>query len=179
MTSVGETHLSTEAMSAYVDGELGALAHERAAIHIRSCFECANAVVIQRQAKASLMEDFGDCDIPTNLMSRLGQIPFAADSDAGRPSAAPTGTEGAGRFEFPVAAPAEMHKRRSVFGGFGALGNLRGRVFKGSAAAVAVVSVVVSPTLCQQTASDARGHQMHIEDVVSRHIDQDPADTSR
>lgn len=174
--SAGETHLSTDAMSAYVDGELGALAHERAANHIQSCFECAHAVAIQRQAKASLMENFDECDVPTTLMSRLGQIPFASD-EAGVGSSA--GHRESGRFEFPVAAPVDPPRRRGAFGGLGALGNLRGRVFKGSAAAVAVVSVVVGPTLCQQTATDARGHQMHIADVLSQHLDQDPADISR
>ncbi|MFV0534892.1 MAG: anti-sigma factor family protein [Cumulibacter sp.] len=171
MSSAGEMHLSTEAMSAYVDGELGTVAHERAARHIRGCYECAQAVAIQRQAKTSLMQNFGDCDIPNNLLNRLGQIPFATDEQGPLDQSGTTGR----RFEFPVASPVGEPRRR---GGFG-LGTLRGRVFKSSAAAFAVVSVVVSPTLCQQTASDARGHQMHITDVLPAQIDQDPADTSR
>lgn len=176
MSNPSETHLSTEAMSAYVDGELGAVAHERAANHIRTCFECANAVAIQRQAKDSLMHNFGDCDVPTNLMSRLGRIPFSADDADG--GSAPA-EHRAGPFDLPGSAAGGGGRRRGALGGFGGFGGLRGRVFKGSAAAVAVVSVVVSPTLCQQTASDARGHQMHITDVLSQHVDQDSADASR
>lgn len=167
MSGAAELHLSTEAMSAYVDGELGVVAHERAAEHIHSCYECAHAVAIQRQAKTSLMENVGECDVPMTLISRLGQIPFSTDATTGSDQSG-TGREGGGRFAFPVAAPAGTPKRRGAFGG---LSNLRGRVFKGSAAAVAVVSVVVSPTLCQQTAIEARGHQMQIADVLSRHID--------
>lgn len=170
----GDVHLSTVAMSAYVDGELGAVAHERAANHIQHCFECAHAVAIQRQAKASLMENFGDCDVPTNLMSRLGQIPFSTESGGGSAN----GPDGADRLGLAM-VPGDTPRWRGAFSGFGALGTLRGRVFKGSAAAVALVSVVVGPTLCQQTATDARGHQMHIADVLSRHLDQDPAENSR
>lgn len=174
MSGKGEIHLSTEAMSAYVDGELGTLAHERAAAHIVACFECATAVAIQRQAKTSLMEGAAEYDIPSNLLSRLGSIPFSAEM-LNRGDDATT-SQPDPRFEFPIAAPVNGVRRRT---GTNAFGLLRGRVFKGSAAAVAILSVVVGPTAVQQTATDARGHQMHVHDVVHQHIDQQSADSSR
>jgi len=49
-------HLSTEAVAAFVDGELRMTAHLRAAHHLSLCPECATEVDAQRQARAALRD---------------------------------------------------------------------------------------------------------------------------
>ena len=49
-------HLSTEAIAAFVDGELRMNAHLRAAHHLSLCPECAAEVEAQRQARAALRD---------------------------------------------------------------------------------------------------------------------------
>ena len=49
-------HLSTEAVAAFVDGELRMTAHLRAAHHLSLCPECAAEVDAQRQARAALRD---------------------------------------------------------------------------------------------------------------------------
>ena len=49
-------HLSTEAVAAFVDGELRMTAHLRAAHHLSLCPECATEVEAQRQARAALRD---------------------------------------------------------------------------------------------------------------------------
>jgi len=50
-------HLSTEAIAAFVDGELRMNAHLRAAHHISLCPECAAEVEGHRRARAALREN--------------------------------------------------------------------------------------------------------------------------
>jgi hypothetical protein len=70
-------HLSTEAVAAFVDGELRMPAHLRAAHHLSLCPECAADVEAQRQARAALRES---CPIvvPSSLLGMLSQIPHHA-----------------------------------------------------------------------------------------------------
>ena len=70
-------HLSTEAVAAYVDGELRMNAYMRAATHLSMCLDCVADVDAQRQARAALRES-SPVDPPTSLVGRLTQIPFAA-----------------------------------------------------------------------------------------------------
>src|SRR5882762_9406580 len=70
-------HLSTEAVAAFVDGELRMTAHLRAAHHLSLCPECANEVEAQRQARAAL-RDSGSIVIPSSLLGMLSQIPHDA-----------------------------------------------------------------------------------------------------
>lgn len=67
-------HLSTEAVAAFVDGELRMTAHLRAAQHLSVCPQCAAEVDAQHQARAALRES---CPIvvPRSLLGLLSQIP--------------------------------------------------------------------------------------------------------
>ncbi len=76
-------HLSTEAIAAFVDGELRMSAHLRAAHHITLCPECAAEVDGQRRARAAL-RDSNPIRIPSTLLGLLSQIPHCPpDDDAG------------------------------------------------------------------------------------------------
>ncbi|GFG54648.1 RNA polymerase subunit sigma-70 [Mycolicibacterium agri] len=67
-------HLSTEAIAAFVDGELRMSAHLRAAHHLSLCAQCAAEVDAQRQARAAL-RDSCPIAIPSSLLGLLSQIP--------------------------------------------------------------------------------------------------------
>ena len=76
-------HLSTEAIAAFVDGELRMNAHLRAAHHISLCADCAAEVEGQRRARAAL-RDSHPIRIPSTLLGLLSQIPHCPpDDDAG------------------------------------------------------------------------------------------------
>jgi hypothetical protein len=72
-------HLSTEAIAAFVDGELRMTAHLRAAHHLSLCPQCAAEVEGQRQARAAL-RDSRPIDVPTSLLGTLAQIPNQSDT---------------------------------------------------------------------------------------------------
>lgn len=74
-------HLSTEAVAAFVDGELRMTAHLRAAHHVSMCPDCAAEIEAQRQARSAL-RDSCPIDIPTNLLGMLAQIPHQTDDEA-------------------------------------------------------------------------------------------------
>lgn len=83
-------HLSTEAIAAYVDGELRMNAYMRAATHLSMCVDCAAEVDAQRQAREALRDSL-PIDLPTSLVGRLSQIPYAAFAqppEMGDPAAA-------------------------------------------------------------------------------------------
>lgn len=67
-------HLSTEAIAAFVDGELSMKGHLRAAGHMAQCPQCSAEVDAQGQARTALRES---CPIavPTWLLGALSQIP--------------------------------------------------------------------------------------------------------
>jgi hypothetical protein len=67
-------HLSTEAIAAFVDGELRMSAHLRAAHHLSLCPDCAAEVDAQGQARAAL-RDSCPIAIPNSLLGLLSQIP--------------------------------------------------------------------------------------------------------
>jgi hypothetical protein len=73
-------HLSTEAIAAFVDGELRMSAHLRAAHHISLCPECAAEVDGQRRARAAL-RDSNPIRVPSTLLGLLSQIPHCAPDD--------------------------------------------------------------------------------------------------
>lgn len=78
-------HLSTEAIAAFVDGELRMNAHLRAAHHLSLCPQCATEVEAQSQARAAL-RDSCPIVVPRSLLGMLSQIPHddppAASDDA-------------------------------------------------------------------------------------------------
>lgn len=67
-------HLSTEAIAAYVDGELPMKAHMRAGSHLSLCPQCSAEVDAQTQARVAL-RDSGPVAAPSTLMGLLAQIP--------------------------------------------------------------------------------------------------------
>ncbi|SEH69411.1 hypothetical protein SAMN04489835_2952 [Mycolicibacterium rutilum] len=67
-------HLSTEAIAAFVDGELRLTPHLRAANHLSLCPQCAAEVAAQRQARAAL-RDSRPIVVPTSLLGLLSEIP--------------------------------------------------------------------------------------------------------
>lgn len=70
-------HLSTEAIAAFVDGELRMTAHLRAAHHLSLCPECSAEVEQQGQARTAL-RDSCPISIPSTLLGTLSQIPHHA-----------------------------------------------------------------------------------------------------
>jgi hypothetical protein len=73
-------HLSIEAISAFVDGELRMNAHLRAAHHIALCPECAAEVDGHRRARAAL-RDSNPIRVPSELLGLLSQIPHCPPED--------------------------------------------------------------------------------------------------
>ncbi|MUM16591.1 RNA polymerase subunit sigma-70 [Mycobacterium sp. CBMA271] len=81
-------HLSTEAIAAFVDGELRMSAHLRAAHHLSMCPECVLEIDAQRQARSAL-RDSGTIRVPGSLLGLLSQIPHIPHEAAS--SSAPDG----------------------------------------------------------------------------------------
>ena len=67
-------HLSTEAIAAFVDGELRMSAHLRAAHHMSMCPQCSAEVDAQGQARTAL-RDSCQIRIPSSLLGALSEIP--------------------------------------------------------------------------------------------------------
>lgn len=67
-------HLASEAVAAFVDGELGMTAHMRATQHLAHCPECMSAVDAQIAARTRL-RSAGDVSMPAGLLGQLSQIP--------------------------------------------------------------------------------------------------------
>ena len=85
-------HLSTEAIAAFVDGELRMNAHLRAAHHLSLCPDCAAEVEAQSQARAALRDSL-PIQVPSSLLGMLAQIPNStADSSEAGASANNTST---------------------------------------------------------------------------------------
>lgn len=77
ISSVG--HLTTEAIAAYVDGELRMGPHLRASAHLGGCLECASEVEAQRRIRADLQRSAG-LAAPDSLLGALRSIPFCPTS---------------------------------------------------------------------------------------------------
>ncbi len=72
--SGGTGHLATEAVAAYVDGELRMNAHLRASAHIAECPLCAGEVDAQAHARAALQSS-ATPSLPEALLGHLRSIP--------------------------------------------------------------------------------------------------------
>ena len=95
-------HLSTEAVAAFVDGELRMTAHLRAAHHLSLCPECVAEVEAQRQARTAL-RDSCPIVIPSSLLGMLSQIPHDAP---------PEPSDEADGSQFADGPPRSRRKRR-------------------------------------------------------------------
>jgi anti-sigma factor RsiW len=71
-------HLPVDAVVAFVDGELGAVARDRAAQHLIACQSCAAEVAGQRQAR-SVVRSAQCPPAPAELLAALREIPHTAD----------------------------------------------------------------------------------------------------
>jgi len=71
-------HLAVDAVVAFVDGELGASAHDRAAAHLTGCASCAAEVTAQRQAR-SAVRSAAEPAVPSSLLAMLRSIPQTAE----------------------------------------------------------------------------------------------------
>lgn len=67
-------HLATEAVAAYVDGELRMNAYMRASQHLEMCPQCRADVDAQSAARAALRRS-GEITMPARLLGELNQIP--------------------------------------------------------------------------------------------------------
>lgn len=74
-------HLSSEAIAAFVDGELRMTAHLRAAHHMSLCPQCSAEVDAQGQARAAL-RDSCPIIVPSSLLGALSEIPRHAPLDS-------------------------------------------------------------------------------------------------
>jgi anti-sigma factor RsiW len=71
-------HLASEAIAAYVDGELRMNAYLRAAEHLAKCPECSAEVDAQQQARIALRQAAQmQISAPLNLHDTLSRIPLA------------------------------------------------------------------------------------------------------
>ena len=77
-------HLSTEAIAAFVDGELRMKAHLRAGHHLSLCPQCAAEVDAQGQARTAL-RDSHPVSMPSTLMGLLSQIPQSTPDETTPP----------------------------------------------------------------------------------------------
>lgn len=95
-------HLSSEAIAAYVDGELRMTAHLRAAHHLSLCQQCAAEIDVQSQAREALRESM-PVNIPSGLLGLLAQIPESTPPEPISP------TSGLGD---PLADGSTRHRRK-------------------------------------------------------------------
>lgn len=72
-----EGHLATDAIVAFVDGELSLSAHERAARHLANCHMCTAEVAAQRQTSTAV-RDAGAPAVSQALLAALHDIPQRA-----------------------------------------------------------------------------------------------------
>lgn len=77
-----DEHLATEAVVAYVDGELSVTAHERATRHLAHCTLCTAEVAAQRQARAAVRSASAP-EVPLSLLAALHAIPHSAELPPG------------------------------------------------------------------------------------------------
>jgi len=78
---LSQQHLLPDAVVAFVDGELSATAHDRAAAHMARCTQCLADVVAQRQA-ASAVQSADAPGVPAALLATLRAIPQCVEMPA-------------------------------------------------------------------------------------------------
>ncbi|MGB9281731.1 MAG: zf-HC2 domain-containing protein [Pseudonocardiaceae bacterium] len=71
-------HLAVDAVVAFVDGELGPVARDRAAAHLMVCQSCAAEVAAQRQAR-NVVRSAQCPSVPADLLAALREIPQTAE----------------------------------------------------------------------------------------------------
>ncbi|MFC7448606.1 zf-HC2 domain-containing protein [Rhodococcus daqingensis] len=89
-------HLASEAVAAYVDGELQMNAYLRAAQHLSMCPECAAEIDAQHHARGALRRA-AEISMPSSLLGVLSQIPMCTPVSDVDTTAADRGRRLAGR----------------------------------------------------------------------------------
>ena len=84
-------HLSDEAVAAFADGYLGAVARTRAARHLAACTDCAHSVAVQREAACALRAAPVPA-LPTGLLDRLRAVPATTPLPPDQGTLAPDGS---------------------------------------------------------------------------------------
>jgi hypothetical protein len=74
----GVTHLTSDAVVAFVDEELDPVAHRRATEHVADCPYCAADVTVQQQAQSVLQSAHGP-QLSSSLLDALRTIPQDAE----------------------------------------------------------------------------------------------------
>lgn len=98
-------HLTTEAVAAFVDGELSSGAADRAKLHLVHCSECREEVRHQRQAaeRVRTARSLGQVRAPGPLLERLSGIPATCSdpetTDGGETDHGTVGVDGCRRPE--------------------------------------------------------------------------------
>jgi len=87
-----EQHLATDAVVAFVDGELSIAAHERATRHLAGCTLCTAEVAAQRQARAAVRGAISPA-MPASLLAALHAIPHSVELPPG-PAVLAVGEDG-------------------------------------------------------------------------------------
>ena len=71
-------HLAVDAVVAFVDGELGSVARDRATAHLTMCQSCTAEVAAQHQARSVVRS--AECPpAPADLLAALREIPQTAN----------------------------------------------------------------------------------------------------
>jgi anti-sigma factor RsiW len=78
ISALPEAHLVPDAVVAFVDGELSALAFDRASAHIARCPLCAAETTVQRQARDAVQAAEAP-RMPAGLLAALRSIPTDTD----------------------------------------------------------------------------------------------------
>lgn len=78
--SLFDSHLGLDAVVAYVDGELGPVAFERACAHLLRCGQCAGEIA-EQAAVARYLQAAGPPRMPGSLFDALTAIPLAVPAD--------------------------------------------------------------------------------------------------
>lgn len=166
-----ESHLLPDAVVAFVDQELSAGAHERAAAHLAHCASCAADVAAQRAASAAVRQA-GVPAISAGFLASLRSIPDHTDLP-GSPDTLAVGEDGqvftvqrpdrvAGLPDSPPGAPlgssAPLGTSPNVLGNGTRLGFVKRRAAQGAGV---VVSGLVLSALALVATSSAGGDAHH------------------
>ncbi|MEE2033691.1 anti-sigma factor family protein [Rhodococcus chondri] len=100
-------HLASEAVAAYVDGELRMTPYLRAAEHLSICPECAAEVEAQQQARHALRAAAQRApQMPSSLLGALNSIPLhLRETASGEPAQRPASLQDNFGVSFPEPWP--------------------------------------------------------------------------
>lgn len=119
-------HLAVDAVVAFVDGELGAVARDRAAAHLTMCQSCAAEVAAQHQA-SNVVRSAQCPPAPADLLAALREIPQTADLPNAPAGLAVTAEGAIVELADPSVAPGPLGASPRWGAGPSVLGRLIGR----------------------------------------------------